>query len=263
MPGPEPSDVARFYDQLAADYHLIYADWDAGMSRQGSTLSTLIETEVGSTSTAVLDCSCGIGTQAIALGLRGHRVTGTDISSSAVHRAVREAARREVRLPAVVADMRQLPFVDARFDVVISADNAVPHLLRAEDVRAALSEMRRVLRDGGLLLLSTRPYDDLLRTRPTSTPPHIASSPSSPQGRSITFQLWHWHEDGERYDLEHFHLVSEGETWHTRVRRTTYWALTQQELTDYALDAGFTDPAWRTPETSGFFQPILTARAAT
>jgi glycine/sarcosine N-methyltransferase len=77
MPGPEPSAVERFYDQLAADYHLIYADWDAGMSRQGSALSTLIENELGIAGTAVLDCSCGIGTQAIALGLRGHRVTGT------------------------------------------------------------------------------------------------------------------------------------------------------------------------------------------
>ncbi|MGY5060876.1 hypothetical protein ACWDFR_43675 [Streptomyces sp. 900105755] len=28
----------------------------------------------------MLDCSCGIGTRAIGLALRGHRVTGTDLS---------------------------------------------------------------------------------------------------------------------------------------------------------------------------------------
>ncbi|WP_369259764.1 class I SAM-dependent methyltransferase [Streptomyces sp. R35] len=278
-PAPElptvASTVARFYDQLAADYHLIYADWDASISRQGRALDALIQTELGidgasagaSTGASVLDCSCGIGTQAIGLGLQGHRVTGTDISVSAVRRAVGEATLRGVRLPAAAADMRRLPFPDDRFDVVVSADNALPHLLTAEDVRTALTEMRRVLRAGGLLILSTRPYDEILRARPTSTPPQVSSSP---QGRTITFQLWDWHEDGERYDLEHFQLVPDGEgaegaepgeSWQVRVRRTTYWALTQRQLTSFAAESGFIDPRWMPPENTGFFQPILTARA--
>ena len=263
---PEASAVARFYDQLAADYHLIYADWDAGMSRQGRALGAVIQAELGPDSASVLDCSCGIGTQAIGLSLRGHRVMGTDISSSSVTRAVREAALRGISLPAATADMRHLPFRDGLFDVVVSADNALPHLLTAQDVRAALAEMQRVLRSGGLLMVSTRPYDEILRVRPASTLPQLASSP---HGRSITFQLWDWHADGERYDLEHFQVVpnegeegDEGDDWRVHVRRTTYWALTQQQLTGYATEAGFTEPEWRTPESSGFFQPLLTARAA-
>lgn len=28
----------------------------------------------------------------------------------------------------------------------------------------------------------------------------------------------------------------------------------------FAVEAGFTDVTWRTPERSGFFQPVLTAR---
>ncbi|WP_406330331.1 class I SAM-dependent methyltransferase [Streptomyces sp. NBC_00203] len=276
MPESEPElpSVARFYDQLAPDYHLIYADWDAGISRQGRALDALIQTELGiggsSAGASVLDCSCGIGTQAIGLGLQGHRVTGTDISASAVRRAVGEAALRGVHLPAAVADMRCLPFRDGQFDVVVSADNALPHLLTAEDVRTALTEMRRVLRAGGLLVLSIRPYDEILRTRPTSTPPQVASSP---QGRTITLQLWDWHEDGEHYDLEHFQLVPDGEVaegaedaepgegWQVRVRRTTYWALTQRQLTSFAAESGFIDPRWMPPENTGFFQPVLTARA--
>jgi glycine/sarcosine N-methyltransferase len=254
----EGSAVARFYDQLAADYHLIYVDWDASMARQGRVLDAVIQAELDMDTASVLDCSCGIGTQAIALALCGHQVTATDISSSAVARAVREAALRDASLAAATADMRHLPFPDGRFDVVVSADNSLPHLLSAQDVRAALAEMRRVLRDGGLLVVSTRPYDEILRTRPTSTPPQLASSP---QGRSITFQLWDWHADGEHYDLEHFQLVSGGGDWNIHVRRSTYWALTQQRLTHYAIEAGFTGPAWKTPGSSGFFQPILTARA--
>lgn len=254
----ETSAVAHFYDQLAADYHLIYADWDAGMARQGRALDAVIQAGLDMGSVSVLDCSCGIGTQAIALGLRGHQVTGTDISSSAIIRAVREAALRGVSLPAAVADMRRLPFPDGRFDMVLSADNSVPHLLRPQDVRTALAEMRRVLRRGGLLVVSTRPYDEILKSRPTSTPPQLTWSPD---GRSITFQLWDWHPDGEHYDLEHFQLVCDGGDWNVRVRQTTYWALTQQQLTSYAIEAGFTEPTWKTTGSSGFFQPILTGRA--
>ena len=88
MPG---TSVAHFYDELADDYHLIYADWEASIRRQGDALDALI----GQDRAVVLDCSCGIGTQAIGLALRGHRVTGTDLSPRAAARAAREATRRK------------------------------------------------------------------------------------------------------------------------------------------------------------------------
>lgn len=257
MPGESP--VARFYNLLADDYHLIYADWEASMARQGEALDAVIRSELGVERASILDCSCGIGTQTIALGRCGHRVTGTDISVAAVARAVIEAERRDVPLVAAAADMRQLPFADKQFDVVVSADNSLPHLLEAQDVRTALSEMRRVLRHRGLLMVSTRPYEELLEARPTSTPPQLSTAPDG--GRTITFQPWNWHDDGEHYDLEHFQLVPDGPTWSVRVRRATYWALTQRQLADFAMEAGFTDPEWKTSKDTGFFQPVLTARA--
>jgi len=281
-PGRMPQDpsVAGFYDRLAPDYHLIFPDWDASMARQGRALDALIRTHRAAPHTAealdVLDCSCGIGTQAIPLARHGHRVTATDISPAAVARAAREASARGARLSTTaVADMRSLPFADARFDVVVCADNSLPHLLTEEDVHRALTEMRRVLRPTGLLILSTRPYDEIRRDRPTSTPPQLGPA-APPHTRTVTFQLWHWHDDGERYDLEHFQLVpeevregsvagapegAEGEDWDVRVRRTTYWALTQGQLTAFATAAGFTEPTWHTPEETGFFQPVLTAGA--
>ncbi|MGW7120832.1 class I SAM-dependent methyltransferase, partial [Streptomyces sp. NPDC054901] len=189
--------VARFYDELADDYHLIYSDWDASIRRQGAALDALI----GLDRAAVLDCSCGIGTQAIGLALRGHRVTGTDVSPRAAARAAREAARRNLNLRTAAADMRRLPFPDGRFDAVVCADNSLPHLLTEQDVRAALTEMRRVLRPDGRLLISTRPYDDLLREHPVSTPPrvHRITDRDDSGERAVTFQLWHWHDDGEHY----------------------------------------------------------------
>ncbi|MEV5975066.1 class I SAM-dependent methyltransferase [Streptomyces sp. NPDC051921] len=249
--------VAHFYDELADDYHVIYADWDASVRRQGEALDALI----GQDRAVVLDCSCGIGTQAIGLALRGHRVTGTDLSPRAAARAGREAARRGVSLGTAAADMRRLPFPDGRFDTVICADNSLPHLLTEQDVHTALVEMRRVLRPAGLLLVSTRPYDDLLRDRPASTPPQVHQVADAAGERTVTFQLWHWHDDGEHYDLEHFQLLPAGAEWRVQVRRTTYWALGQDRLAGLADEAGFVDPEWRMPQETGFFQPVLVARA--
>lgn len=252
------TSVAHFYDELADDYHLIYADWDASVRRQGKALDALI----GKDRASVLDCSCGIGTQAIGLALHGHRVTGTDLSPRAAARAAREAAHRKVTLRTAAADMRRLPFSDARFDAVVCADNSLPHLLTEQDAHAALAEMRRVLRPGGLLLISTRPYDDLLRERPASTPPQI-HRPADGGERTVTFQLWHWHQDGEHYDLEHFQLLPTGGEWHVQVRRTSYWALGRERLADLVTNAGFTDPRWRMPQETGFFQPLLMAYTST
>ena len=183
---------------------------------------------------------------------------GSDLSPVAVARAAVEAAARGVRLPVTVADMRALPFRAAAFDAVVCADNSLAHLLTAGDVGTALAGMRRVLRNDGLLVLSVRDYDGIRAARPPSAPPLLSTTA---QGRVITFQLWHWHEDGERYDLEHFQLVpGEGGGWEVRVRRTAYWALTRGELSAAVADAGFVEVSWQDPVESGFYQPVLTAR---
>ncbi|UUN27044.1 class I SAM-dependent methyltransferase [Streptomyces sp. FIT100] len=253
------STVKDFYDALAADYHLIFPDWDASMARQAAALDGLIRPRLGPGPHRILDCSCGIGTQAIGLALTGHRVTGTDLSPRAAARATAEARARGTRLPVAAADMRALPFRPFAFDAVVSADNSLPHLLTTDGIRAALTGMHRVLRPDGLLMISLRDYDEARTTRPAATPPQVSGTRDG--GRVITFQVWHWHDDGERYDMEHFQLhPAPGGTWDVRVRRTTYWALTRGQLTDLVTEAGFTDITWTSPAAGSFYQPVLAAR---
>jgi SAM-dependent methyltransferase len=253
------SSVRDFYDDLAPDYHLIFQDWDASMARQAQVLDELVRQRLGAGPHTVLDCSCGIGTQAIGLALRGHKVVGSDLSPLAAARAAAEAAARGVNLPAATADMRLLPFASSAFDLVVCADNSLPHLLSAPDVKAALLGMRRVLRNGGLLAITVRAYDESRRTKPTATPPQVVETPD---GKVITFQLWHWYEDGEHYDLEHFQLIPAANTWAVRRRRTTNWALTRPQVTQFVAEAGFTDIIWHTPDSTGYYQPVLTAQRA-
>ncbi|MCI2420238.1 methyltransferase domain-containing protein [Saccharopolyspora sp. K220] len=256
----DEGSARHFYDELAEDYHRIYPDWETSSARQAHALDGLIRREHGPGPQSILDCACGIGTQALGLAALGHRVIGTDISPVAITRAAREARARQLLLPAAAADMRALPFRSASFDVIVCADNALPHLLTPDDLQSALTGMRRLLRPGGLLLITTRLYDSIRKTRPRSTPPQVADTPT---GRTITFQLWDWHNDAEHYEIEHFQLIPHAESWSVRVRRTTYWALTQDQLMGFVIGTGFQDAEWHAPEDTGFFQPILTARVPT
>jgi len=249
--------VRDFYDELAHDYHLIFQDWDASMAFQAQVLDGVVRARLGTGPHRILDCSCGIGTQAIGLAMRGHQVVASDLSPIAATRAATEAAARGVSIPVAAADMRRLPFRSSVFDVVLCADNSLPHLLSARDLHTALVDMRRILRDHGLLVVTIRAYDEARQTRPAATPPQVSETR---EGQAITFQLWHWHDDGEHYDLEHFQLTPVDETWNVRVRRTTYWALTRAQLTEFVAEAGFAAINWHTQFSSGYYQPVLTAQ---
>jgi len=136
-------DVVRFYDDFAADYELAYGGrWDDAVDRQGAALARLIRDALPNAHD-VLDCSCGIGTQAIGLARHGFRVRGTDPSAGAIERARREAERLGVTVPFAVADFRDLSAVPGEFDVVISCDNAISHLLEPADVVRACARCAR------------------------------------------------------------------------------------------------------------------------
>jgi len=150
-------------------------------------------------------------------------------------------------LRALASDMRALPFADGSFDVVLAADNALPHLLTSDDVLAALREMRRVLRPGGRLIISTRDYDTIRRERPLSTPPSVGP------GRVVWFQLWHW--DNNQYELEMFQL-HEADSWRVVVSKARYWAITRHELTKLAERAGLRHVEW---SLHAYYQPLMVA----
>jgi len=249
--------VARFYDSLARDHHLIVADWEASLSWQAEVLERLIADALGPGPRTVLDCSCGIGTQAIGLALRGHRVHATDISRAAVARARREAAARGATLTTQVADVRELHReVAGAFEVVLSRDNALPHLPSGADLRQAARAMWSRTVVGGLLLASIRDYDRILAERPRAEPPRLFDDP---RGRRIVVQLWEWDDDGRAYTLHLFILRQAGPRWRATQRTTRYRALPRAEPCAALEAAGYSEIRWREPEESGYYQPLVTA----
>jgi SAM-dependent methyltransferase len=106
----------------------------------------------------VLDIGCGNGRHAFEALRRGADVVATDLDAACLAEVeeMAEAMRLAGEVPAhaslrcVRADARDLPFETAEFDVVIAAE-ILEHI---PDDGAAIAELHRVLRPGGLLAVT-------------------------------------------------------------------------------------------------------------
>jgi len=249
-------ELTHFYDDLAADYTALYADWDTAVRQQGEVIYQLMKSLARGATQTVLDATCGIGTQAIGLAMHELTVTGTDLSVAAIERARREARRMGVRAEFRVADVRSLAdTIRGPFDAVVSLDNSLPHLITPAGLHAALDNLRRLLRDDGMLLISSRDYDALLVQRPSGEVPRMHGQPGE---RSMVVQSWNWDEHEPIYTLHQF-VICEGppESWSVRHLVTRYRAWTRQELARAASEAGFVEVRWLDPAETGYFQPVM------
>ncbi|NIT36135.1 MAG: methyltransferase domain-containing protein [candidate division Zixibacteria bacterium] len=96
---------------------------------------------------AVLDVGCGDGTASTLFSEGGNRVFGVDLVAEFVAKAIDKG------IEAHVADVSKdpLPFADATFDAVY-AGALIEHLY---DPEFFLGECRRVLKEGGIVILGT------------------------------------------------------------------------------------------------------------
>jgi SAM-dependent methyltransferase len=96
----------------------------------------------------VLDLGCGDGWLTRRIAAAGVRVTGVEVAEAALARARSAAPEVDFRLAPIDGP---LPLDDAGFDVVWSSE-VIEHVA---DTGTWLNEIRRVLRPGGRLLLTT------------------------------------------------------------------------------------------------------------
>jgi SAM-dependent methyltransferase len=122
----------------------------------------------------VLDAPCGWGRHTRLLAEAGCDAFGADLSYDLLRRTDRDslaepgtAQGREVRselVPYAAADVRALPFADGSFDAVINVFTSLGLFLSDDEDVAALREAKRVLREGGALLLESMHRDEVMAT---------------------------------------------------------------------------------------------------
>jgi SAM-dependent methyltransferase len=108
----------------------------------------------------VLDAPCGYGRHSLLLAEAGYRVTGVDRSPVLVDEARRRSGGAE--WPRwVQADHRELPFDDDAFEAAFNLFSSLGYRGEEGD-RATLSELRRVLRPEGALVIETQHRDRVM-----------------------------------------------------------------------------------------------------
>jgi glycine/sarcosine N-methyltransferase len=116
---------------------------------------------------SVLDCACGTGRHLPMFHALGCEVMGSDISASMLAQARKNLNDIEMELPLHRVDYRFLPqHFDRQFDAVTCLSSSILHMPSEEEVLRALASMRRVLRDGGLLILTQGTTDKQWREQP-------------------------------------------------------------------------------------------------
>lgn len=148
-------ELWRPYDRMAGEF-LAHAEDNAYNAHYDRPAVLELLGDVGGL--RVLDAGCGPGLYAEALLERGAEVVGFDASAAMVELA-RERVGDRAELRAARLE-EPLPYAAGSFDVVLCA-LAIHYV---ENTSATFAEMRRVLRPGGAVVLSTQhPTTDWLR----------------------------------------------------------------------------------------------------
>jgi 2-polyprenyl-3-methyl-5-hydroxy-6-metoxy-1,4-benzoquinol methylase len=148
----EQQQSRQHFNELSNYWYDIYQDERSFTSyvlrKQGQTVIDFVASTDGAK--RILDVGCGAGVIALELARRGYEVSGVDIAPNMIERARAEAERQEIQCDFQVGIAEKLHYGDAEFDVLI----ALGLLGNILDDRSVLREMARVLKPGGLLLMT-------------------------------------------------------------------------------------------------------------
>ena len=253
------ADGGGTYDTIAGVYEFLVPD--ALLTPQGSAAA--FASHVAQPGARVLDCACGTGTLAVGLALAGCAVVATDASEAMVARTAALADSHGAAVAASVLTWEELSARgwDAAFDVVFCVGNSLPHAVGREGRRAALRAMAGVLRPGGLLVVTSRSWDQV---RAAGSRLQVGERLVVRDGvRGLTIHSWTipagWDEP-HYFDVA-VALVGDDGAVRTHRERFAFWPFTEEELAEDLVAAGLEDIAGGVPaDKPGRY--LVSARAA-
>ena len=177
----------------------------------------------------ILDLACGPGRHAVALARKGFRVTGVDISSFLLQKAMALARAESVNVEWVRDDMRHFVRPEA-FNLVINMFTAFGYFDDKRDDLRVLRNMHRSLCKGGVLVIDVMGKELLARGFLPTTSDELADGRMLIQRHEI-FDNW--------TRIRNQWIVIENDVATTfRFHNTVY---SGQEIQDRLFEAGFRD----------------------
>jgi demethylmenaquinone methyltransferase/2-methoxy-6-polyprenyl-1,4-benzoquinol methylase len=153
---PVTGDIRAIYGRLSRFYGVVEGWFQKRLRGRGLALLAVREGET------VLEVGFGTGhalTEIAGQVGEGGRLCGLDLTPQMIARARRRLARRRPtsRVELHEGDARRMPYEDGDFDAVYMA--AALELFDNPDIPVVLSEIRRVLKADGRLVLSSMPKE--------------------------------------------------------------------------------------------------------
>jgi ubiquinone/menaquinone biosynthesis C-methylase UbiE len=177
-----------------------------------------------------LDAGCGGGGACVLAAALGSEVTGFDAS----HALLAIARERLPQSQFVHGDLEQLPFPNGHFEAALAANSVI----FAENIRGAVQELRRVLRPGGRVVVTSWGRPEQVEMRDVFAA--VASAmPQRPSGGGP----FAWSAEGALANLlseTGFKVVAEGDS-QCNFRYADF------------------DTFWRAQSSAGNYQPALQA----
>ena len=141
------------WDYIYSHYTLDEIPWE--LERPDSPLKRLVESG-GLKKCKALDACSGAGTQSIYLAGKGFKVTGIEISPTAVEISRSRARKARVKCDFIKGDVLSFPFKTGEFDLII--DRGCFHHIPKDKRVDYLNGVCRVLKDGGKYYLKCFSY---------------------------------------------------------------------------------------------------------
>ena len=111
---------------------------------------------------SILDLCCGPGRHSLQLAQAGFSVTGVDRTKTYLQKARKQAAKEELNIEFICADMRDFCRPNA-FDAVINLFTSFGYFEDISDDRKVITNVYRSLKSGGVFLIDTMGKEILAR----------------------------------------------------------------------------------------------------
>ena len=213
--------LAASYDRLTndVDYEAVVAFYNQILRREGVTPRT------------VVDLACGTGSVAIILAKQGLQVTAVDLSEDMLTVASQKAVGME-NPPRFVCQPLQALHLPRGVDFAVCALDSLDYITDPADCAQAIRRIYRALNPGGIFIFDV------------NTPEKLRAMDSQVflDEDDEVYCVWRGEFDEKTnicsYGMDLFQR--EGECWYRSFEEHQEYAYSQEQLTEFLKDAGFT-----------------------
>ncbi|MGA7410404.1 MAG: class I SAM-dependent methyltransferase [Bryobacteraceae bacterium] len=226
------------YDAFAMDYHWLYSD-HVSSGKPALEENDDVLRDIGPKA-RILDCSCGIGTFAVALAKIGYEVSGSDGSPGMIEQASLAVKNAGADVPLKCCTWQDLPahFTDP-FDLVFCLGNSIGHTRNGEEMFRSVQGIRAVLRSGGKLVIQSLNWDQIRKEKTRLT--HFQWRERAGR-RCLPIYVWNFPERFEdAHTIEVLLVFDFGGTVSLRSYPIVYYPFRVEELIERLRCAGFTN----------------------